>query len=256
MLHQTLSKGWCRDGSGLLLGLIVRARGRLVEARARSSQPPKTGRPALLTDSEVIDPGHPRPVAPLPQREGLLALRFLSPALLLPEPLLPEPVQPAGYEPWSPSCAPCSGPSPEELAEPSAVYRVLDTTLVPAMVRVRASRKGLFCGQATFGQERLQDRVGLRLQGGAGGRSRGRGKRLRAGPGGLRRETHRGGPHSRRPSRSLPGRQRALRGSSGSGAGWRSTGRWWPPPRTTTPAGHGRRPIDAGPPASARSSRG
>jgi hypothetical protein len=40
----------------------------------------------------------------------------------------------------------------EDLAEPSAVYRVIDTTLVPAMVRVRASRKGLFCGQASFGR--------------------------------------------------------------------------------------------------------
>ena len=40
----------------------------------------------------------------------------------------------------------------EALAEPSAVYRVLDTTLIPAVVRVRASRKGLFCGQATFGR--------------------------------------------------------------------------------------------------------
>ena len=39
-----------------------------------------------------------------------------------------------------------------ELAEPSAVYRVMDTTLVPAIVRVRASGKGLFCGQATFGR--------------------------------------------------------------------------------------------------------
>jgi len=39
-----------------------------------------------------------------------------------------------------------------EIAEPSAVYRVLDTTLVPAVVRVRASRKGLFCGQASFGR--------------------------------------------------------------------------------------------------------
>src|ERR687894_584637 len=35
-----------------------------------------------------------------------------------------------------------------ELAEPSALYRVLDTTLVAAIVRVRASRKGLLCGQA------------------------------------------------------------------------------------------------------------
>jgi hypothetical protein len=40
-----------------------------------------------------------------------------------------------------------------ELAEPSSVYRVVDTTLVPAMVRVRASRKGhFFCGQASFGR--------------------------------------------------------------------------------------------------------
>jgi len=40
----------------------------------------------------------------------------------------------------------------QEIAEPSALYRVLDTTLIPAMVRVRASRKGLFCGQASFGR--------------------------------------------------------------------------------------------------------
>jgi hypothetical protein len=39
-----------------------------------------------------------------------------------------------------------------ELAEPAALYRVLDTTLVPAMVRVRACRKGLFAGQASFGR--------------------------------------------------------------------------------------------------------
>jgi hypothetical protein len=36
--------------------------------------------------------------------------------------------------------------------DPSAVYHVLDTTLVPAMVRVRACRKGLFAGQASFGR--------------------------------------------------------------------------------------------------------
>jgi hypothetical protein len=33
---------------------------------------------------------------------------------------------------------------------------------------------------------------------------------------------------------------------SGSGAGWRSTGRWWPLPRTITPDGRGRRPIADG----------
>ena len=39
-----------------------------------------------------------------------------------------------------------------DLCDSSAIYRVLDTTLIPAIVRVRASRKGLFCGQATFGR--------------------------------------------------------------------------------------------------------
>ena len=40
----------------------------------------------------------------------------------------------------------------ETLAEPTAIYHVLDTTLIPAIVRVRACRKGLFAGQATFGR--------------------------------------------------------------------------------------------------------
>jgi hypothetical protein len=38
------------------------------------------------------------------------------------------------------------------LAEGSEVYHVLDTTLIPAVVRVRACRKGLFAGQAAFGR--------------------------------------------------------------------------------------------------------
>src|SRR5215207_1803077 len=40
----------------------------------------------------------------------------------------------------------------ETLAEPQGVYHVLDTTLIPAVVRVRAFRKGLFAGQAAFGR--------------------------------------------------------------------------------------------------------
>ena len=39
-----------------------------------------------------------------------------------------------------------------ELADGSAAYHILDTTLLPAVVRVRACRKGLFAGQATFGR--------------------------------------------------------------------------------------------------------
>lgn len=40
----------------------------------------------------------------------------------------------------------------ERLVGDSEVYRVLDTTLIPAIVRVRACRKGLFAGQADFGR--------------------------------------------------------------------------------------------------------
>jgi len=40
----------------------------------------------------------------------------------------------------------------EEFLEPGEVYHVLDTTLIPAIVRVRACRKGLFAGQAAFGR--------------------------------------------------------------------------------------------------------
>ena len=38
------------------------------------------------------------------------------------------------------------------LADPSEAYRVMDTTLVPAIVRARARRGGLFAGQASFGR--------------------------------------------------------------------------------------------------------
>jgi hypothetical protein len=40
----------------------------------------------------------------------------------------------------------------QALTDPAAAYRVVDTTLVPAVVRVRACRRGLFAGQAAFGR--------------------------------------------------------------------------------------------------------
>jgi hypothetical protein len=114
-------------------------------------RPPKTGRPALLTDSEVITlailaqwsrfrserdfwrfaSSHLRPYFPALCSQSQLnrRIRALEPQMRL--------LQRAFAR---------------ELADPSAVYRVMDTTLVPAIVRVRASRKGLFCGQATFGR--------------------------------------------------------------------------------------------------------
>lgn len=40
----------------------------------------------------------------------------------------------------------------QTLGEPSDVCHILDTTLIPAVVRVGACRKGLFAGQAAFGR--------------------------------------------------------------------------------------------------------
>src|SRR5215213_8225973 len=80
-------------GSRLLLGLIVRARGRLVDGEqilgAIETRPPG---PAL--SERGPHSGHPRPVAPLSQRAGLLEIRPLPPAALLPQLGEPEPAQP------------------------------------------------------------------------------------------------------------------------------------------------------------------
>jgi hypothetical protein len=118
-----------------------------------ASRPPKTGRPALLSDPEVLTlailaqwprfrserdfwrfaHAHLRPYFPMLCSQGQLnrRVRALEPELRL--------LQRAFAE---------------ELSEPSAVYRVLDTTLIPAIVRVRASEasKGLFAGQASSGR--------------------------------------------------------------------------------------------------------
>src|SRR5215211_8416156 len=98
MLHQTLSKGWCRNGSGLLLGFIVRARGRLVEALPLfgAVENRSTG---SAQRSGGHHPGHPRPMAALSQRARLLALRSGAPASLLPEIVLPEPAESAHPSP-------------------------------------------------------------------------------------------------------------------------------------------------------------
>jgi hypothetical protein len=112
MLHQTLSKGWCGHGSGLLLGLIVRARGGLVEARSRfAATENRSSCPAQRS-------GGPHPGTSSPSGHASAA-RGTSGASLGRIRALPSraPVFRANSigasEPWSPSCASCSGPSPE-----------------------------------------------------------------------------------------------------------------------------------------------
>jgi hypothetical protein len=116
-----------------------------------SLEPPKIGRPALLSDSEVLT------LAILAQwprfrserdfwRFAWAHLRSYFPNLCSQSQLNRR------IRALEPELRLLQRAFARELAEPSAVYRVLDTTLVAAMVRVRASRKGLFCGQASFGR--------------------------------------------------------------------------------------------------------
>ena len=140
------------DGSRLLLGLIVRARGRLV-ARAPSPVPAQQARPsgsavriggthslAILSqwprfrserDFWRFASSHLRPYFPMLCSQGQLNRRIRA---------------------LAPELRALQRDFAEDLTEPSVAYRVMDTTLVPAVVRVRASRKGIFCGQASFGR--------------------------------------------------------------------------------------------------------
>jgi Transposase DDE domain len=117
----------------------------------RSSQAPRAGRPALLTDPEVITlailaqwprfrserdfwrfaQAHLRPYFPKLCSQSQLNRRVRS---------------------VEPELRDFQRAVARMLCGVSEVYHVLDTTLIPAIVRVRASRKGLFCGQATFGR--------------------------------------------------------------------------------------------------------
>jgi Transposase DDE domain len=117
----------------------------------RSLEPPKIGRPALLSDPEVLT------LAILAQwprfrserdfwRFAWAHLRSYFPTLCSQSQLNRR------IRALEPQLRLLQRAFARELAEPSALYRVLDTTLVAAMVRVRASRKGLFCGQASFGR--------------------------------------------------------------------------------------------------------
>jgi hypothetical protein len=116
-----------------------------------SSEPPKAGRPALLTDPEVITLAilaqwprfrserdfwrfawaHLRPYFPKLCSQSQLNRRVRS---------------------VEPNLRDFQRAVARKLCGVSEVYHVLDTTLIPAIVRVRASRKGLFAGQATFGR--------------------------------------------------------------------------------------------------------
>src|SRR5829696_3059188 len=205
LMHQTLSKGWCHARSRLLLGLIVRVGGRLVEAQALFGAA-QSWTASLAYRPRGHHPGHPRPVAPLQKRARFLALCSRTSAPLLPESLFPKPTQPQGA-----LCGArfarlptCSGPN--------ALWRFGGLPCPghyphPGPREGKSFSQGAVCRASHLREERLQDRVGLRFQGGTFGQPRGRDLRLRAGGGSLRRAPHSRLSHHRGLSRCLPGRQ-------------------------------------------------
>src|SRR5215216_5496985 len=200
-----LPKAVPHSGSRLLLGLIVRPDRRLVEGRPPLGHtPPRPSRPPERPGGP--DAGDPRPVAALSQRARLLALRVGAPAPLLPEVVLPRPTQPAHSSPGA-RVAPLAagfrrgsygtfGGLPRDGHYPHPGHR-----------EGEGFSQGAFRRPSKLRTQRLQDRVGIRLQGGPRGGPRGRDHRFRAGRRGLGREAHRRRPHSFRPPRSVPGRQ-------------------------------------------------
>src|SRR5918994_80805 len=116
-----------------------------------SSEPPRAGRPALLTDPEVIT------LAILAQwprfRSERDFWRFAQAHL---RPYFPNLCSQSQLNRRVRSVEPDLRDFQRALARTlcgaSEIYHVLDSTLIPAIVRVRASRKGLFVGQATFGR--------------------------------------------------------------------------------------------------------
>src|SRR5215218_5320410 len=181
-------------------------------------------------------PRNTRPVASLEKRARFLALCSRTSAPLLPQPLLPKPTQPEGalYGARVAQLPACSGrnalwcfgglPCPGHYAH-------------PGHCEGESFSQGTVCRASHLRQVRLEDRVGLRVQGSTFGQPRGRDLRLWSGGGRLRREAHRGLSHHRGLSRCLPGRQ----GLYGRGVGAALDRSLW-----STGGGHSQRQLQEG----------
>jgi hypothetical protein len=137
------------DLETLLVSLYV-----LVDDWLKAEQtppPPKLGRPARLSDAEVLT------LAILAQwprwRSERDFWRFADAHLRMHFPdLLSQSQLNRRFRALEQELRELQRSLADTVADGSAVYRVLDTTLIPAIVRVRACRKGRFAGQASFGR--------------------------------------------------------------------------------------------------------
>ena len=138
------------DLETFLVSLFVLVDDRVSDTRSREPKS-KRGRPTLLSESEVLT------LAILCQRPRFRSerdfwrfadtyLRSYFPGLLSQSQLNRR------IRALEPELKVLRRALAATLADGVEVYHVLDTTLIPAVVRVRACRKGLFAGQAAFGR--------------------------------------------------------------------------------------------------------
>ena len=111
----------------------------------------KPGRPALLSESEVLT------LAILSQWPRFRSERdFWRFAWAYLRPYFPKLCSQSQFNRRARALEPEMCALQRDLAKTlaceSAAYHLVDTTLIPAVVRVRACRKGLFAGQAAFGR--------------------------------------------------------------------------------------------------------
>ena len=171
------------DFDSFLVALYV-----LVDDRWQAAHPPSRrgrGRPATLSESEVLT------LAILAQwprwRSERDFWRFADAHLRSYFPNLVSQSQlNRRARALEPELQALQGDLAATLTAPQEAYHILDTTLIPAVVRARAPSQGPLCRSGCLRPQRVQDRMGVRFQGSTV-RDLRRGRRcLRSGPGELR----------------------------------------------------------------------
>ena len=253
LVPNLLPKAVPHSGSRLLPGLIVRIRGRLVASKPHLGVPAPTRSPCPSGRLGGPHPGHPRPVAPLSQREGLLALRRRAPARLLPETLFPGPAQSQDTSPGARVARAAEGAGRGPLRPFGRLPR-------PGHDPHPGDREGEGISQGAvlraghLREERFQDlrwvygfKVALVVDPrgvvSAFGLAPAASDERPIGEALIAEDLH----------EAYLAYTRASRVSSGRDTGWSATGLLLLPPRRTTPSGRGRRPICDGRRANARS---
>src|SRR5829696_7453716 len=162
-----LPKAVPHSGSRLLLGFIVCPGRRLVEGQPPLGHtPPRPSRPPERPGGP--DASDPRPVASLQKRARLLALRMGAPAALLPYVVLPRPTQPARPSPGVRVAPLAAGLRRGAFGAFGHLPRY-GHDAHPCDGEGESFSQGAVRRPSELRTQRLQDRVGLRLQGGTGG---------------------------------------------------------------------------------------